>query len=204
MKIALCCQWYKSPGHFPKALKGLEEYKLKDRVYLIDGHLINFLDCKSTNTYDGRNSLIYGALDVPIINFNLLPYDAWVFFDTDVIWTKEHLMQMINSSADVFMLPYQLRGREAYNNAILKEGKYRHFLLTAKGQKEIDGGGAGAMKVSRKVLQGIKPLAFYPVLKEADGKVSILPCDYSFCSRVREKGFKILCNFDTPVGHLPI
>lgn len=199
MRVALCCQWYRDAKGFDRSINCLDPYKIGRRLYRIGEHEVHHLDAQSTNAFHGRNLMIYGKMEVKNYNPTLLNYDAWIFFDSDVLWGEKHILSMIESVADVYTLPYELRGHSDRYNVM--KGR-THYPKTTTGSERVDGCGAGALMISRGVLEKVEPFAFCPIQVKRNGRVSILSSDYNFCRKVNDEGFNIVCNFDLPVGHL--
>ncbi len=200
MKVALCCQWYKGLDCFAESIHCLTKYMVRPRVYNIEGVEVHVLDAQSTNAFNGRNALIYGSNEVNTYKPQLLPYDAWIFFDSDIIFKEKHILDMLINTDSIYMLPYHKKGGN-YNVAKLVGERFKHYPEDTKGIHNVDGGGAGALKITREVLEMVKPFAFCPKQISIRDMACILPEDYAFCIKARAAGFEIVCNFDLPVIH---
>ena len=202
MRIAVCCQWYSEFKNFALSVDSLKKYMVGPRTYHIDSDVIHVWDMKSTNAYDGRNVMVYGKKEVDTMSIELLDYDYWIYFDSDIVFREKHLLNMLAINDNIYMLPYLLRGSKThYNVSRVSAGRYMHFPIATDGIRSVDAGGAGALKVSRTVFETVEPMAFCPQQIKSGSMVRIMSSDYNFCRKARSSGFDIICNFDLPVVH---
>lgn len=135
-------------------------------------------------------------------------FDALLFLDADHVFEPDLVERLLAQQKDVITARYHVKRPPFHPNAYVKHpqaaaGFYKtvHY---GKGCFEIDRGGAGALLITRRVLEAIgedwfryqrNPNAHEP----ADFSVSE---DFWFYQRAQEYGFSCWVDWDTEVQHL--
>lgn len=146
--------------------------------------------------YENRNRLTAQALKLGA---------EWIWYvDDDHRFAPDTLERLLAHNVSIVSGVYVKRGapftplryyQEDADGSITDA----YFAQQDTGLKSVAAVGAGCLLVRRAVLDAIGPPHWQPG-RSAIGDT--LGEDVEFCRRVREKGFKIWCDFDTPVGHL--
>lgn len=199
MKIKVCLPFY---SEYETAKSGLSELsQCPDHEFVIK---------LAQGTYVGaaRNFLINNGKSRRQFQ-ELEDYDAYLTIDSDIRFTLEDILTLINHDKDIVALPYQYHLRPEYYVA----GYYdaiKHQIIdlpsAMRGFQKVNYVGAGCVLIKKEVFEKT-PYPWYrhiPIEFEEDG----VKCademweDVGFCMNVKEHGFAIWCDLDNPVEHI--
>ena len=122
-------------------------------------------------------------------------YDWLLFWDSDIGLEERFLDKMIETAykheAQIVCGSYKMKEENGkYVLGERKGDKYENLTEISK-VREVDAGGTGVMLISRKVLEALED----PWFTIEDGKsLFVLPEDFRFCQKAKEKGFKIMAD----------
>jgi hypothetical protein len=194
MIIRICIPW----GYeFEAAKSGLRELKAKGKA--IDLYTIEYtgytfeIEPRHSGPYmaDTRNSFL---TDLPSTGKrDLLNYDYWAYVDSDIVWSIDDLVRLLEHNKAVCCAPYLRRGGGEYCCGRWKNGYLgRTYTPSETGFKPVDFAGAGFMLIKRSVFEQMEYPYFRNILCEIPGGgFEQLLEDYSFCSICRDKGIEI-------------
>lgn len=130
-------------------------------------------------------------------------FDYWITLDADNPPSKNPL-DLIELDLDIVGCPTPVfanlkRGDyPCYYNAMdeVKGGWKPHS--PCEGLAEVDAVGSGCMVIARRVMEDLKA----PFMREWDENGLVTAgCDYSFCRRARNAGYRVWAHFDYPCRH---
>jgi hypothetical protein len=157
--------------------------------------------------------------------FNGQHFDVWITIDSDVVFTFEQVVNLIESTEEHPVVAGMYRMADLVNFAFVKDWNETYFkergtfqFITPedieKWKKETEFkyfpvvySGMGFMAIKREVFDKIK----YPyfdsdilTITRDDGTVirDICSEDVSFCKKITQAGYQIMINTDIRVGHL--
>jgi hypothetical protein len=157
--------------------------------------------------------------------FNGQHFDVWITIDSDIVFTFEQIVNLIESTDEHPVVAGMYRMADLVNYAFVKDWDEAHFkekgvfqFITPedieKWKKETEFkyfpvvySGMGFMAVKKEVFDKIK----YPyfdseilTIKREDGTVirDICSEDVSFCKKLTQAGYQIMVNTDIRVGHI--
>ena len=157
--------------------------------------------------------------------FNGQPFDIWITIDSDIIFTYEQVIKLIESTDEHPVVAGMYRMADLVNYAFVKDWDETYFkekgvfqFITPedieKWKKETEFkyfpvvySGLGFMAIRKEVFDKIK----YPyfdseilTIKNQDGTVirDICSEDVSLCKKITQSGYQIMINTDIRVGHL--
>lgn len=135
-----------------------------------------------------------------VMDYAYTQEDSVLFIDSDIVFSKEDVNNICLHLAqyDAITGVYCL-GRPPYPAAIFKrvEGDYE-LAKPKRGVHEIGACGAGFLGISKKVVQEIGKNPFSNIW---EGNIQHGE-DISFCHRLHEKGFKLMCDSSISVGQV--
>ena len=157
--------------------------------------------------------------------FNGQHFDIWITIDSDIIFTYEQVIKLIESTDEHPVVAGMYRMADLVNYAFVKDWDETYFkekgvfqFITPedieKWKKETEFkyfpvvySGLGFMAIRKEVFDKIK----YPyfdseilTIKNQDGTVirDICSEDVSLCKKITQSGYQIMVNTDIRVGHL--
>ena len=157
--------------------------------------------------------------------FNGQHFDVWITIDSDIVFTFEQIVNLIESTDEHPVVAGMYRMADLVNYAFVKDWDETHFkergvfqFITPddieKWKKETEFkyfpvvySGMGFMAVKKEVFDKIK----YPyfdseilTIQREDGTVirDICSEDVSFCKKITQAGYQIMVNTDIRVGHI--
>ncbi len=133
--------------------------------------------------------------------------DFWLSMDDDNP-PRNNPIDLVHLNLDLIGLPTPVwhnavvGDRPWYFNALSKvEGGYKPLDSDLwDGLQEVDAIGSGCFLVSRRVMLALQDKQPFMRQWGRDGRVT-KGCDYSFCDKVKEHGFKIWTHFDYLCDH---
>jgi hypothetical protein len=157
--------------------------------------------------------------------FNGDPFDIWVTIDSDVIFTTDNLMQLLDATEKHPVVAGLYRMSDLQHFAVVKSWDNSYFAKngtfefltqdaidkwkTETGLKymPINYTGMGFFACRREVLDKLQYPYFDGDLKEITSDDGVLMKDISsedvnFCQNISKAGFEIVVNVDLRVGHL--
>lgn len=152
-----------------------------------DGHDFDVCFPVSSHISRNRNYIVHAALDGG--------HDWLLFWDSDISIQEGFLTKMLETaykhSADIVCGCYKMKEEGGKYVLGEKDGdKYRN-LTEITSVQEVDAGGTGIMLIHRRVLEALDE----PWFTIIDGKnLFVMPEDFEFCRRAKEKGFKIVAD----------
>ena len=156
--------------------------------------------------------------------FNNQHFDVWVTIDSDIIFTPEQIIDLIESTDIHPVVAGMYRMSDLTNYAFVKEWDSSHYLKEGtfkfsspteieEWKKETDlkympvaYSGMGFMAVKKEVIDKMQYPYFYSPLEEfvkEDGTIirDICSEDVAFSKNIRSAGYEIMINTDIRVGH---
>jgi hypothetical protein len=157
--------------------------------------------------------------------FNGQHFDVWITIDSDIVFTFEQVINLIESTEEHPVVAGMYRMADLVNYAFVKDWDEQYFKEKGTFQfikpedielwkKEIDlkyfsvvYSGMGFMAIKKEVFDKIK----YPyfdsdilTIQANDGTVirDICSEDVSFCKKITQAGYQIMINTDIRVGHI--
>lgn len=120
----------------------------------------------------------------------------WMVGD-DHIFDPDIVLRLLAHNVDV-VAPLCLKRTAPFDPVVYdrmnEDGKYEYADLPASGLVEVFAAGNAGMLVRRRVLDALGPDPFER--RGTQGE------DLTFCEKVRDAGFRIHCDTDTPLGHI--
>jgi hypothetical protein len=156
--------------------------------------------------------------------FNNLDFDVWLTIDSDIIFTPQQLIDLIESTELHPVVSGMYRMSDLTHYAIVKEWNTDHFLkngtfefltpeFVEKWKEEtglkympVNYTGMGFFAMRRDVLRKMTYPYFNSDLQEIisdDGKILRDLCseDVAFCKNIQKLGYPIVINTELRVGH---
>lgn len=156
--------------------------------------------------------------------FNKQDFDVWITIDSDIVFTPEQVIQLIESTNEHPVVAGMYRMSDLTNFAFVKDWDTNYFIKNGTfkfstpedieaWKKETDlkylpvsYSGMGFMAVRREVLDKMKYPYFDAELQEIvkeDGTIlrDICSEDVAFCKNITKAGYQIVVNTDLRVGH---
>lgn len=156
--------------------------------------------------------------------FNDIPYDVWVTIDSDIVFTPEQLIRLIEDTeqhsvvAGYYMMDDQRHFaavQEWDHNFFVKHGSFQFLTPEAiQNWKEtkkvkfmpISYVGMGFFAARKEALNSLKYPFFYKKLERIDlsnGKSLVDMCgeDVAFCKNLQKAGFSVYLDTNLRVGH---
>jgi hypothetical protein len=157
--------------------------------------------------------------------FNGQDFDVWITIDSDIVFTYEQIINLIESTEEHPVVAGMYRMSDLVNYAFVKDWDQTYFkdkgtfqFITPeeieKWKKETEFkyfpvvySGMGFMAIKKEVFDKIK----YPffdseilTIQKEDGSVirDICSEDVSFCRKLTQAGYQIMINTDIRVGHI--
>jgi hypothetical protein len=147
-----------------------------------------------------------------------LDYDVWLTIDSDIVFTPEQVIQLIEDTKKYPVVSGLYRMSDLKHYACVKKWDTEYFKKTGSFQfmKADEGSsnkyisvaynGMGFFACRKGVIEKLKyPYFSYPLIEiEAeDGKILKDMCseDVAFCKNLTDTGFDIMVNMDLVVGH---
>jgi hypothetical protein len=127
---------------------------------------------------------------------------VWIIGD-DHVFDPDILMRLLSHEVDV-VVPLCFTRRPPYVPVVYSgQNEQGHYIvnhdLPEHGLVEIHAAGSAGMLVRKHVLDALEDPWFRPS-PDAQGMNE----DLYFCEKVREAGFSIFCDVDTPLGHIAV
>jgi len=161
--------------------------------------------------------VLRGASQVP---FNgEIDYDAWVTIDSDIVFTSEQVIQLIEDTKKYPVVSGLYRMADMVHFAAVKEWDIDYFKKTGSfqfmTQEDIDKceeyttvayNGMGFFACRKGIIENLKyPYFSYPLIEiEAEnGKLIKDMCseDVAFCKNLKDAGYRVVVNTKLRVGH---
>jgi hypothetical protein len=158
--------------------------------------------------------VLRGADQVPF--GGTLNYDVWLTIDSDIIFTPEQVIELIEDTRKYPVVSGLYRMQDRVHFATVQEWDVEYFKkygsfefmrdLPADKYIPVAYSGMGFFACRRGVIEKLKyPYFSYPLIEiEAeDGKILRDTCseDVSFCKNLTDAGFEIMVNTGLHVGH---
>lgn len=175
------------------------------------------LSLATTDMPRGTRIAMVRSMDVTA-NLNMIVRQAmeeksdWVWFQgDDHVWMPDLLTSLLDRNLDV-VVPLVAKKNPPFNLVIFKDSwmakdvddgrEYRHYQyfepseLPDGGLMEVHAAGSAAMLVRRHVLEDVGS----PWFENSVG--TIVNDDLEFCRKIRDCGYKIMCDTDVAMGHI--
>lgn len=156
--------------------------------------------------------------------FDNLDYDIWVTLDSDIVWTPEQMLELLENTEIHPVVAGQYMMADMQHLAVVKDWDEDYFcehgtfqFLTpqdiANWKKEtglkfmpVSYAGMGVMACRKEVLNSLQYPYFYTPLQEIKTKDGVLLrdiCgeDVSFIKNLQAAGYTLMLNTDLRVGH---
>jgi len=161
--------------------------------------------------------VLRGASQLP---FNgQIYYDVWITIDSDIIFTPEQVLELINDTKEYPVISGVYRMADLKHYAVVKDWDIEHFkkhgtfqFLTKEDLDESEKylpvvyNGMGFFACRKGVIESLKyPYFSYPLMEieTEDGKVIRDMCseDVAFCKNLKDAGYQVVVNTTLRVGH---
>ncbi len=192
MKIKVCVPFY---SEFETAKPGLKALAADPRFE------IDF--AQGTYISEARNALVNGQRSQAIWQ-DSLPFDYFLFVDSDIGFTKENVEILLSHDKDIVCSPYRCHNTpDLYQAGMFSSpgvisGK---CSVVTKGLHKVGYCGAGFMLVNASVFSKTRYPWFRHSVIELNGMASEVGEDIGFCMNVSESGLEVWCDFSNPVYH---
>jgi hypothetical protein len=158
--------------------------------------------------------VLRGADQVPF--GGTLNYDVWLTIDSDIIFTPEQVIELIEDTKKYPVVSGLYRMQDRVHFATVQEWDVEYFKkygsfefmrdLPADKYIPVAYSGMGFFACRKGVIEKLKyPYFSYPLveIEAEDGKILRDTCseDVSFCKNLTDAGFEIMVNTDLHVGH---
>jgi hypothetical protein len=158
--------------------------------------------------------VLRGADQVPF--GGTLNYDVWLTIDSDIIFTPEQVIELIEDTKKYPVVSGLYRMQDRVHFATVQEWDVEYFKkygsfefmrdLPADKYIPVAYSGMGFFACRKGVIEKLKyPYFSYPLveIEAEDGKILRETCseDVSFCKNLTDAGFEIMVNTDLHVGH---
>ena len=158
--------------------------------------------------------VLRGADQVPF--GGTLNYDVWLTIDSDIIFTPEQVIELIEDTKKYPVVSGLYRMQDRVHFATVQEWDVEYFKrygsfefmrdLPTDKYVPVAYNGMGFFACRRGVIEKLKyPYFSYPLveIEAEDGKILRDTCseDVSFCKNLTDAGFEIMVNTGLHVGH---
>ena len=158
--------------------------------------------------------VLRGADQVPF--GGTLNYDVWLTIDSDIIFTPEQVIELIEDTKKYPVVSGLYRMQDRVHFATVQEWDVEYFKkygsfefmrdLPTDKYISVAYSGMGFFACRRGVIEKLKyPYFSYPLveIEAEDGKILRDTCseDVSFCKNLTDAGFEIMVNTGLHVGH---
>ena len=158
--------------------------------------------------------VLRGADQVPF--GGTLNYDVWLTIDSDIIFTPEQVIELIEDTNKYPVVSGLYRMQDRVHFAAVQEWNVEYFKkygsfefmrdLPTDKYVPVAYNGMGFFACRKGVIEKLKyPYFSYPLveIEAEDGKILRDTCseDVSFCKNLTDAGFEIMVNTDLHVGH---
>ena len=158
--------------------------------------------------------VLRGADQVPF--GGTLNYDVWLTIDSDIIFTPEQVIELIEDTKKYPVVSGLYRMQDRVHFATVQEWDVEYFKkygsfefmrdLPTDKYISVAYSGMGFFACRRGVIEKLKyPYFSYPLveIEAEDGKILRDTCseDVSFCKNLTDAGFEIMVNTGLQVGH---
>jgi|APGre2960657444_1045066.scaffolds.fasta_scaffold36755_2 hypothetical protein len=156
--------------------------------------------------------------------FNDMDYDVWVTLDSDIVWTPEHIMELIDNTEIHPVVAAQYMMADMQHLAVVKDwdvdffaeyGSFQFLTPQSVANWKQETGlkfmpvsyvGLGMFACRKEVLNSLQYPYFYTPLQEIkakDGTIlkDMAGEDVSFIKNIQNAGYTIMLNTDLRVGH---
>jgi hypothetical protein len=158
-----------------------------------------------------------GATQVPFDG--KLDYDVWLTIDSDIIFTAEQVIELIEDTDKYPVVSGLYRMADMVHYAAVKMWDLEHFkkhgtfefikvneLDTAEKYIKVAYNGMGFFACRKGVIENLKyPYFSYPLIEieTEDGKLLRDMCseDVAFCKNLKDAGYSVVVNTSLRVGH---
>jgi len=157
--------------------------------------------------------------------FNGEPYDVWVTIDSDIIFTSEQVIELIENTTVHPVVSGLYRMQDLQNFAVVKTWDNEYFAKNGTfeflNQEKLDAWkketelkympvsytGLGFFACRKEVLDKMEYPYFNGELKEINGENGVIIRDISsedvnFCNNITKAGFEVVINTELRVGHM--
>lgn len=139
----------------------------------------------------------------------------WIWFmDDDHAFQDDTLMKLLDRDVDI-IVPLYCRRYDPFEPVVFKKADpiKREFelyswqeLAEMKGMIEVAASGAGGLLVRKRVLQALERPYFRVGASHCHGwalEKDVIGEDTGFCWAAQQAGFKIYCDLDVAIAHIP-
>lgn len=151
-----------------------------------------------------RNALVNGESSQKVWQTIGKEFSHYLFVDSDVGFTPEHLKAILALNCDVACCPYLRHGsKTVYQVGTFSEPGLikERFTNDRKGIQVVDWCGGGFLLVKASVFGRIPYPWFRYGILEKDGMAELISEDLCFSMALKAANINIWCNFDFPVYH---
>lgn len=153
--------------------------------------------------------------------FNGENFDIWITIDSDIIFTSDQIIELIESTEEHPVVAGMYRMSDLTNYAFVRDWNVEYFKkhgsfqfstpdeIKKLNQKyiSVSYSGMGFMAIRKEVFDKMKYPYFHSELQKIEcdnGKIlrDICSEDVAFCQNITKAGYKIVVNTNLRVGHL--
>lgn len=192
--IKICTPYYSEYLEVEKSLPALVKA----------GIPFDFQAAQGPYVAQSRNALVNGERSQDIWQDIGDKYSHYLFVDSDIGFTPEHITGLIRLDTLVACCPYLRHGSKTQfqvglfsEPGLVKE----RFTTKDKGIQRVDWCGGGFLLIRADVFSKIPYPWFRYGLFEKDGKASIIGEDFCFAMALNNANINIWCNLDMPTYH---
>ena len=153
--------------------------------------------------------------------FNGMDYDVFITIDSDIIWSPEQLVELIESTQSCSVVAGMYMMADCKHLAVVKDWDTEHFkkngsfeFLTMENLETLKRAtdakfvpvsyvGMGFMAIRKEVLDSLKYPYFHADLQQIDADiVEMCSEDVSLCKNIQAAGHTVFLHTGLRVGHL--
>jgi hypothetical protein len=157
--------------------------------------------------HNNRNAGVNNQRSYQTFQLPVEGYTHFLFIDSDIGFSPAHVHLALKHSADIVTLPYLTHENlDTYQVGELEPNKTRiikKYAKSERGLRHVSFTGAGFLLVARHVFADLAYPWFHCGMVEEGSESRTVGEDVMFCTKVRDRGYSILCDFDHPVFHKP-
>lgn len=177
------------------------------RALLGSGIRYEYLPCQGPYVHSNRNNGVNNMRSDKTVQDAVEGFTHFLFIDSDIGFQPAHVHIALKHDADVVALPYLRHEADGtYQAGELRPGFptiKSHYGKNDRGIKHVTFVGGGFLLIKRHVFSEIAYPWFHQYLHTHGENSYSVGEDVMFCVKLRERGIKILMDFDHPVPHRP-
>lgn len=194
MKIKVCVPSYN--GVYSKLL--FDQFKKVD-----DGNDYHITIGRGPSLFQVRNNFIYTGWEEN--------YDKYLYIDTDVAFSMDHVYTLINHNKDIVACACPTKDPKREPLSVYTDGMFNRTegdilrtpigALTTRGLQKVDWIGGDFCMFNRVVFEKMEKPWWRHEFIEFEGEKDQTGEDIGLCINAKRAGLEIYCDFDRPVVH---